>query len=233
MPLATGTSGFAFKEWKGPFYPEKLPDKDMLPYYAERFAAVEINNTFYRMPRESVLTGWAELVPPGFRFCLKAPQKITHIKRLQDVGDEVGYFLRVASVLGERLGPTLFQLPPTLKKDLPRLEAFLALLPRRWHAAIEFRHASWFDDGVFALLRAKDVALCVADTEDLETPLVATADWGYVRLHREAYADDALIAWAGRLRETAWIDTFVFFKHDHDKTGPAAARRFADMLGAG
>lgn len=225
-----GTSGFAFKEWKGTFYPAGLPDDDMLAFYAGRFAAVEVNNTFYRMPRESVLAGWTARVPATFRFCLKASQKITHVRRLAGAGDELGYFLRTASVLGERLGPTLFQLPPNLKRDLSRLEAFLALLPRRWRATIEFRHPSWFDEEVFALLRQRGVALCLADTDDLTTPWVATADWGYLRLHRSAYPAEALAAWAGRTREQGWTESFTFFKHDEDKAGPAAAAAFAALL---
>ena len=207
MRIAVGTSGYAYKEWKGNFYPADLPADGMLRYYGERLNTVEINNTFYRMPQEKVLLDWAAVVPDGFRFVLKASQKITHFKRLKDVGSEVEYFLRVANVLGPKLGPTLFQLPPNLKKDLPRLTDFLALIPRTWRAAFEFRHASWFDDDVFALLKDHNAALCLADTdpdeesgkEALQVPFVATADWGYLRLRRAGYAAADLAAWAGQL----------------------------------
>ena len=227
MRVLAGTSGYAYKEWKGSFYPEDLPADGMLGYYASQFGAVEINNTFYRMPSERILLGWAEQVPDDFRFVLKASQKITHHKRLKDADDEVGYFTRVASSLGPRLGPTLFQLPPYLKKDLPRLEAFLDALPRRWRAAFEFRHESWFDDDVFAALRAHEVALCIADTgEEGDAPFVATAPYGYLRLRRESYTPDDLEQWAARIGEQQWDETYVFFKHEDEGAGPALAKQF-------
>lgn len=185
MKLHVGTSGYACKEWKGSFYPADLPAKHMLRYYAARFRTVEINDTFYRMPTETVLESWASEVAADFRFVLKAPQRITHVQRLQDADDSVAYLLDVAATLRQRLGALLFQLPPSLKKDVPRLRAFLALLPPQTRAAFEFRHASWFDDEVFALLREHRAALCIADAEgDLDVPVVATADWGYLRLRR-------------------------------------------------
>jgi uncharacterized protein YecE (DUF72 family) len=228
--VRTGTSGFSYAEWKGSFYPEKLAAKDMLRFYAERFPTVEINNTFYRMPREELLQGWAEQVPEGFSFVLKAPQRITHIQRLNDAGESVTHFYRVAAALGPRLGPLLFQLPPNFRKDLPRLNAFLDALPDARRIAFEFRHASWFDDQVFAALRARGAALCVADTgEEPVTPLVATTDWGYVRLRREAWSDAELAGWARRIAAQPWTDAFVFFKHEDEGTGPKLAARLAEI----
>ena len=227
MRVLTGTSGFSYKEWKGSFYPEDLPADAMLRYYAERLPAVEINNTFYRMPKAELLASWAEQVPDGFRFVLKASQRITHFKRLKDVSEEVGYFLRVAATLGDRLGPILFQLPPNLKKDLPRLSAFLDVLPAATRAAVEFRHASWFEDDVFEALRARGAALCVAEDEDLATPLVATAGWGYLRLRRPDYGGPEVQAWADRVRGQSWEDAYVFFKHEDAGAGPRLA---AQML---
>jgi uncharacterized protein YecE (DUF72 family) len=205
----------------------------MLGYYAGKFPTVEINNTFYRMPRETVLHDWAARVPPGFRFALKASQRITHHGRLKpDVAESLAYFTRVASELGERRGPTLFQLPPTLKKDRPRLEAFLDLLPRRWQAAIEFRHASWFEEDVYAALQARNVAMVIADHEDFETPLVATAPWGYARLHRPRYTAAALQEWAERLAGLGSEALYVFFKHDDaEGSGPRGAEEFIARLG--
>lgn len=216
MGFFVGTSGYAFKEWKGVFYPAKLPDKDMLAFYASRLPTVEINNTFYRMPREKNLLDWAAQVPESFRFSIKASQRITHHARLVDAGDSVAYLAQALAVLGPRLGPTLFQLPPNLKKDIPRLAAFLAVCPKRWRITFEFRHPSWFeDDQVLELLRAHDAALCIADQDDGTTPLVATASWGYVRLHQLDYDAAALDGWAERLRSFPWSDAFVYFKHDH------------------
>jgi uncharacterized protein YecE (DUF72 family) len=227
MRVDVGTSGYSFPEWKGAFYPKALPAAGMLPYYAERFSTVEINNTFYRLPRESVVTEWAQAVPEGFTFSIKASQRITHHARLKDVDELMGYLLRVTTALGDRRGPTLFQLPPNMKKDRDRLAAFLALIPRRWQAAVEFRHASWFDEDTYDLLRAYEVALVIAESEDQETPLVATAPFGYLRLHRPAYETDALDAWADRLRGQPWERAWVYFKHDTDTAGPALAQSFA------
>ena len=229
MHLRIGTSGYAFPDWKGPFYPADLPNDQFLTYYAGRFPAVEINNTFYRMPREKVLLDWAAQVPDGFRFAVKASQKITHINRLKDVGELLGYLFPTLNVLGAKLGPTLFQLPPNFKLDLPRLDDFLARLPRRWKAALEFRHQSWFTDPVFSALKAKDMALCVLEQDEFTAPLVATATWGYVRLHRLSYDADSLRAWAAKLLGEPWEEAYVFFKHDlgpDQGSGPPAASAF-------
>jgi len=228
MEIRAGTSGWSFKEWKGSFYPKDLPADDQLGFYAGKFPAVEINNTFYRMPRESVLMDWASKVPPSFRFALKASQRITHYGRLKDVASEMEYFTRIASVLGERRGPTLFQLPPNLKKDLPRLVDFLEVVPRRWQSTFEFRHVSWFEDDVYDALRAKDAALCIADHDDFETPVVRTASWAYARLHRKDYDDAAIAAWRARLEGLGADEAYVFFKHDEAAgSGPTAAEAFA------
>jgi uncharacterized protein YecE (DUF72 family) len=211
MNLYVGTSGFSYKEWKGPFYPGELPEKRMLSYYADHFMTVEINNTFYRMPSVSVLETWAGDVPADFKFVLKAPRQITHIHRLKDSADSVSYLLEAAVTLKERLGALLFQLPPNLKKDVPRLRDFLALLPPERRVAFEFRHQSWFDEEVFGLLHDHQVALCIAEAEtDLEVPFVATGDWGYLRLRRPDYGDAELKTWVKRMREQDWRDVFVF-----------------------
>src|SRR3954470_23393301 len=227
MNLYVGTSGYSYKEWKGTFYPGDLPDKQMLRFYGERFGSVEINNTFYRMPKASVLEAWATEVPKNFRFVLKAPQQITHIKRLKEAADSVAYFLKIGAVLKEQLGPLLFQLPPYLKKDLPRLREFLALLPRERRVAFEFRHESWFDEETFALLREHQVALCIAEAEDgVEVPFVSTANWGYLRLRRPDYTDDDLKARMEQVRQQGWKDAFIFFKHEDEGKGPEMAKRF-------
>ncbi len=230
MRLFTGTSGFAYKEWKGSFYPDDLPAAGMLRFYASRFHSVEINNTFYRMPSVATLTGWAEQVPDGFVFVLKASQQITHRKRLKDAAEPTAYFFGNAAVLGERLGPVLVQLPPNLKKDADRLAGFLSIAPADRRLAFEFRHASWFDDEVYALLREHGAALCIAQGEELETPFVATAPWGYLRLRQVAYEDEALGDWAKRIRDQAWTDAFVFFKHEDEGTGPKLAARFESLF---
>lgn len=230
MRLDVGTSGFAYPAWKGRFYPADLPARRMLSYYAEHFRTVEINNTFYRMPSVQRLQAWASEVPADFRFVLKASQRITHVQRLRDTGDSLAYLLEVTATLGPRLGTLLFQLPPNLKKDAERLRAFLALLPASRRAAFEFRHASWFDDEVYALLHAHRAALCIADAEgDLEVPFVATADWGYLRLRRPDYSDAALRSWAQQVRRQDWQDAFVFFKHEDAGQAPRLARRFLEL----
>ena len=227
MAMLAGTSGWSFKEWKGSFYPKGLPDDGMLTYYAGKFPTVEINNTFYRMPKESVLLDWASKVPPEFRFAIKASQRITHYGRLKDVESEVEYFTRITSVLGDLRGPTLFQLPPNLKKDLPRLVDFLEVLPRGWRSTFEFRHSSWFEDDVYDALCAKDAAMCIADHDDFETPAVRTASWGYARLHRLTYDEKALAAWRERLAGLGAAEMYIFFKHDETAgSGPAAAEAF-------
>ncbi|HEX7971775.1 MAG TPA: DUF72 domain-containing protein [Thiobacillus sp.] len=230
MKLYVGTSGYAYKEWKGRFYPKDLPAKQMLRYYGAHFRTVEINNTFYRMPTTALLQAWADEVPADFRFVLKAPQRITHLARLQDADETVATLLDVAATLQQRLGALLFQLPPNLKKDVARLRAFLALLPGEPRVAFEFRHASWFDDAVFALLSEHRAALCIAEAEgDLDVPVVATVDWGYLRLRRPDYDDAALQAWAQRLRQQDWQEAFVFFKHEDAGRGPQLAARFIEL----
>jgi uncharacterized protein YecE (DUF72 family) len=231
MRFFIGTSGYSYKEWKGSFYPEKLPAKEMLAYYAERFSTVEINNTFYRMPAPSVLESWAAQVPENFRFALKAPQVITHLKRLKDVEEPTERFLQVAAVLKKRLGPLLFQLPPNFKKDLPRLEGLLDLFPVGTAAALEFRHESWFDDEVYARMRARSCALCVADSEDLPSPdLVNTARWGMLRLRREKYSKQGLVEWFDKAKSQKWDEAYVFFKHEDSGTAPKFASHFLELV---
>jgi uncharacterized protein YecE (DUF72 family) len=225
-----GTSGYSYAEWKGNFYPEKIPAKDMLRFYAGKFPTVEINNTFYRMPKSDVLRGWVEQVPEHFAFVLKAPQRITHIQRLRECGELLRHLYGVAATLGPQLGPVLFQLPPNFKKDVPRLKAFFEAMPERRRVAFEFRHASWFDDETLDALRAEGAALCVADTgEEPVAPLIATTDWGYLRLRREDFSDRDLRDWAGRIREQPWTDAFVFLKHEEEGRGPKLAARLMEF----
>jgi len=231
MEVLVGTSGYSYKEWKGSFYPKDIKAADMLRFYAERFRAVEINNTFYRMPTADVLAGWGGQVGDHFQFVLKAPQRITHQKRLNAVDDDVAYFFSIAQRLEGRLGPTLFQLPPYSKKDLARLDGLLRLVPAGRRVALEFRHESWFADDVYDRLRASNAALCIADTD--EEPLEGirpTADWGYLRLRRVEYDDAALGAWADRVRAQDWRDAYVFFKHEDEGTGPRFAAAFIEKL---
>ncbi|HKZ79090.1 MAG TPA: DUF72 domain-containing protein [Pyrinomonadaceae bacterium] len=230
MNLLVGTSGYSYKEWKGSFYPEKLPAREMLSFYSSKLPTVEINNTFYRLPQKSMLENWQMQVPKGFRFVLKAPQRITHFKRLKDVGDETKYFLDTASVLGEQLGVVLFQLPPNMKKDLERLKDFVQLLSPQGRAAFEFRHPTWFDNDVLELLSAHNLPLCVSDTDDLPASHIdRTANWGYVRLRRVNYPEEALRQWLELIQNQKWQDVFVFFKHEDEGTGPRLARQFLDM----
>ena len=235
MLIHVGTSGWSYKEWKGSFYPADLPADDMLRYYSTRLATVEINNSFYRIPKETVLLDWADQVPPGFRFVLKASRRITHINRLANEDGSLEYFLRTVNVLGERLGPTLFQCPPSLRKDLTRLRDFLASVPRTWRAAMEFRHASWFTDEVYDALREHDIALVAVDEDEGEgagAPLVPTAAWGYLRLRRADYGEDALKSWLERIRSQPWQEAYAFLKHDEDKpTGPEAAVKLTELAG--
>lgn len=227
-----GTSGFSHDGFRGVFYPVGLPAKDMLGFYATHLPAVELNATFYRVPAAKTVANWREQVPEAFRFALKAPQRITHRARLSGADDTVAFFYRSAAELGEKLGPVLFQLPPSFQKDLPRLEAFLELLPAGGHAAFEFRHASWFSDDVFDLLRRKRVALCVAESEALEAPVVATANFGYLRLRKVDYGSSQLAAWSERILEQAWDDVFAFFKHEEGARGVAHAQTLAALLEA-
>jgi uncharacterized protein YecE (DUF72 family) len=232
MRIRAGTSGWSYKEWKGHFYPDKIAAKDMLRFYGEHFGTVEVNNTFYRMPKPEVLAGWAAEVPDDFAFVVKASKRITHDRRLNDVADSTEYLLRTTTALGSKLGPFLVQLPPNLKKDVGRLRAFLPLLAPPARAAFEFRHPSWFDDEVYAALRAHGHAWCVADTgEEGDPPFVATADWGYLRLRRVLYEESDLAAWADRVRAQPWREAFVFFKHEDEGTGPKLAARFLSVAG--
>src|SRR5919107_1578827 len=234
MNIQVGTSGWSYKEWKGSFYPPKLPADAMLRYYASRFSTVEVNNSFYRMPRESVLAGWAEQVSPEFRFVMKASRRITHNNRLNDDDGSLGYFLRAVTPLGPRLGPTLFQLPPTFHRDLDRLQSFLDRLPKRWAAAVEFRHESWFDDSTYELLRSRGVALVGVDRDPDQgsgAPVVPTAPWGYLRLRRSLYDTAGLRGWAERILSLPWEQAFVFLKHEEGSpTGPGAAEQLKAIL---
>ena len=230
MNIYVGTSGYSYREWKATFYPKDLPVQQMLRFYGERFRTVEINSTFYGMPKASVLERWANAVPDDFKFVLKAPKQITHLQGLHDAGDLVSQLLEIAGALTKHRGPLLFQLPPTAKKDMHRLRAFLGLLPLQHRATFEFRHPSWLDDEVFGLLHDYHAALCIADADDhLRVPFVATTDWGYVRLRRPDYGDAEIKAWVKRLLEQDWQETFVFFKHEDEGKGPQMAKRFMEL----
>jgi uncharacterized protein YecE (DUF72 family) len=228
MKLRAGTSGYAFKEWKGSFYPRDLKDDAMLGFYASKFPAVEINNTFYRLPREHVLQEWASQVPEPFTFAIKASQRITHYGRLKpESASALEFLLKNTSSLGDRLGPILFQLPPNMKKDLDRLRGFLDLLPADRKYTIEFRHESWFDEDVFAALRERDIPLCIVEQPEFASPVVATASWGYLRLHRFDYDAPMLAEWSARIKAQSWSDAYVFFKHDEGAgSGPPAVDAF-------
>ncbi len=227
MKYWVGTSGFSYKAWKGSFYPEDLANDGMLAYYGERLNAVEINNTFYRMPKRSVLADWAGKVPDDFSFVLKASRKITHFKRLKNTEDELGYLVDVSGELGARLGPMLFQLPPNLKIDVERLRDFVSLFPKGFRAAFEFRNDSWFAEETYTVLGDAGVALVAADTgADELPPVVATAPYGYLRLRREVYEPGDLDRWARTVSDQEWEDAFVFFKHEDEGAGPALAERF-------
>ena len=228
-----GTSGYNYPEWRGTFYPERFPASEMLAYYAERLSTVEINYTFYRMPSEKALQGWADGTPEQFRLALKAPQRITHQSKLRDCAETVEVFLKRAALLKEKLGPILFQLPPWMRKDVPLLEEFSGYLPAGTRAAFEFRHGSWFDDDVYECLKGGELALCIADSEKLSTPPVRTADYGYLRLRDEGYGPADIARWAGVVRELegAASEVFVYFKHEEAGKGPAFARLLMTELG--
>lgn len=217
-----GTSGFQYPEWKGFFYPEKLPTAKMLPYYAERFPTTEINYTFRRIPSGKTIESWCELTPDRFKFSLKAPQRVTHFAKLQNCADSLNYFFGILQGLEDKLGPILFQLPPSFKKDLQVLKDFLEHLPDGVRAAFEFRHRSWFADEIFESLRAHNVALCLAESAELSTPLEATARFGYLRLRREDYGAPDIARWSEFLQSRAdqWSDAFVYFKHEEQGIGP-------------
>lgn len=231
--ILVGTSGYAYPEWKGSFYPADLAASKMLPYYASRFSTVEINATFYRMPTPKIIANWASQVPPSFRFTLKAPKRITHDRRLNDAGELVAGFCAAASELGPQLAALLFQLPPNFKKNLEVFDRFLDTLPPRACAAFEFRHESWWDEDVYVRLRARNCALCIADTETRSTPLVTTADFAYFRLRDEGYQEGDIERWAAVARDldTGMNDVFVYFKHEDAGKGAAFGQRMMQMLG--
>jgi uncharacterized protein YecE (DUF72 family) len=230
MQVHVGMSGFAYKEWKGSFYPEDLAADDMLEFYSTRFTTVEMNNTFYRMPSEKTLLQWAGSVPEGFTFALKASRRITHHARLGNVGDLLDYVVRNAAILGPKLGPLLFQLPPTMKKDLDRLRVFLTLLPPTWKIALEWRHPSWEDEEVYGLLGSHGVAAVTAEFDDPVALLRSSTGWGYLRLHRAGYTPDDLRRWVDRIGDQQWQECFVYFKHEEDIAGPERAQVFAGLL---
>jgi len=235
VAIWVGTSGYNYPEWKGSFYPQKLPAAKMLPFYAQSFNTVEINYTFYRIPNTKILAGWSRDTPAGFRLTLKAPKRITHIARLRDCGELLEYFLRVSATLEAKRGALLFQLPPYFRRDLAVLDAFLAQLPADTCAAFEFRHASWMDTEVFARLRARNLALCIADSEKFSTPLEITASYGYFRLRDEGYTAEDLRRWADLIRTNTALcsDVYVYFKHEEAGKGPQFARLLLEALGAG
>jgi uncharacterized protein YecE (DUF72 family) len=230
MDLWVGTSGYSYKEWRGSFYPEKFPAEAMLGHYAARLPAVEINNTFYRLPKADVLEGWAGQVTGDFRFVLKASRRITHIKRLRQAGDETAYLYQAALSLGRHMGVVLFQLPPNFQKDVPRLRAFLDGLPAGRGAAFEFRHSTWFDEETFDALRAAGCALCLADTDDQPLKnLMTTADWGYLRLRKEKYTKKSVAKLAEQVRSQPWKGAYVFFKDEGEGAGPKYALQFLEL----
>jgi uncharacterized protein YecE (DUF72 family) len=227
-----GTSGYNYPEWKGTFYPADLPAAKMLPYYAARFPTVEINYTFYRMPNEKLVSGWAAQTPSPYKLTLKAPRRITHDSRLKNTGDLVGSFCQVAGTLADKLGILLFQLPPNLKKDLSLFDRFLADLPPRVRAAFEFRHPSWLEEDIFGRLESRNLALCIADSEKMSTPVRLTADYAYFRLRDEGYTPDDIARWADRIvHDAAGREVFVYFKHEEEGKGPEFARLLMEKLG--
>jgi uncharacterized protein YecE (DUF72 family) len=231
MNFWIGTSGFQYSEWKGNFYPEDLSTAKMLPFYAERFSTTEINYTFHRIPAQKTIENWKAQTPEEFRFALKAPQKITHWSKLRDCANTLEYFCKVVTDLGNRLGPVLFQLPPTFKKDMDVLCSFLRELPSM-RAAFEFRNESWFDDEIFDLLRSRNIALCIADTDTIATPKEITADYGYLRLRREDYTQEDVKRWSDFAREqnAKWADAFIYFKHEESGIGPKLAGQMMELL---
>jgi uncharacterized protein YecE (DUF72 family) len=230
MKIHVGTSGYGYKEWKGIFYPEKISPHDMLRFYGERFNTVEINYTFYHMPTVAGLSGWAEQVPDDFYFSLKAPQAITHLKLLKNVKEETKYFFRTMSVLKNKSGPALFQLPGSFRANPAVLEEFLSLIPANMTCAFEFRSKSWFKKEILELLRAKDCCLCTADTDEKPAgEIISTATWGYLRLRRTDYTEADLSLWLERILAQNWEQAFVFFKHEEEAKGPELAKRFQEL----
>ncbi len=235
MKIYSGTSGFAYKEWKGSFYPEKTPPKEMLHAYSGRLNTVEINNTFYHMPKKDLLASWAGQVSDDFVFALKAPQVITHFKQLRNVRDETEYLFATLPVLGGKLGPVLFQFPKSFHADYAALADLLAMIPRTALCAFEFRNPSWLTDGVLELLRKKGCSLCIADSDEAPVQeVVSTAAWGYLRLRRSDYSESDLSRWTEKVLSQKWERAFVFFKHEGDEArGPKLAMRFQELAGPG
>ncbi len=230
MVIHVGTSGYAYKEWKGTFYPEKISPKEMLRFYSGRLQTVEINNTFYHMPTESVLTSWAEQVPEDFVFALKAPQVITHLKHLRNVSGETEYLFRTLSILEKKLGPVLFQFPKSFRANQPAFEDFLGLVPRNLPCAFEFRSPTWHEDGILNLLREREFSLCIADAdEDPAKEIIPTASWGYLRLRRSDYTEADLAQWLGKVLSQKWEKAFVFLKHEDEGKGAQMALRFREL----
>ena len=227
MKYWIGTSGFQYPEWKGKFYPEKMPASQMLPYYAGHFTSTEINYTFRRIPAEQTISKWPDATPARFKFSFKAPQRITHFAKLRDCAEILKVFQKAISSAADKLGPVLFQLPPTFARDAEVLRAFLSDLPRGMRAAFEFRHESWFDEPIFEILRAANAALCVAEDEELATPAIATADFGYLRLRREDYKGPQIKRWSKWISEqqSRWSEAFVYFKHEDSAVGPKFAQQ--------
>jgi uncharacterized protein YecE (DUF72 family) len=231
MHFWVGTSGFQYTEWRGSFYPEKMPTTQMLPYYAERLNSTEINYSFHRIPSRKTIDAWSAATPERFKFSPKAPQKVTHFSKLRDCADTLRYFGDVVLGLGAKLGVVLFQLPPSLKKDAPLLAGFLRDIPMELRATFEFRHESWFDDEIFALLREHNVALCIAESDTIAAPQVVTADFGYLRLRREDYVTADIAKWAGFAKaQSNWRDAFVHFKHEEAGLGPKFAAEFKGLV---
>ena len=234
MKIHIGTSGYGYKEWKGIFYTEKISPREMLRFYVERLNAVEINYTFHHMPTERIIAPWAEQVPDDFTFAFKAPQVITHVKRLKDVGEEAGYFFKTMSILEKKMGPALFQFPGSFRANHQALEEFLALIPAHIHCAFEFRSKSWFKNDILELLRAKGCSLCTADTDEKPADaIISTAPWGYLRLRRSEYTEADLSQWLDRILAQKWEQAFVFFKHEEDgkaSGGPELAKLFRELV---
>jgi uncharacterized protein YecE (DUF72 family) len=225
-----GTSGFQYPEWKGKFYPTEISARSMLPFYAERFSTTEINYSFRRIPSSEAVSNWTAASPPRFKFSFKAPQRITHFARLVNCAEKLEIFLEAISPMKRKLGAVLFQLPPNFKKDTNRLDDFLQILPQGFKYAFEFRHDSWFVDDVFGLLRKRKAALCLAENEELSTPRVRTANFGYLRLRREDYKPAMLRSWAKWVDEQRWSEAFVYFKHEERAIGPKFATPFLGFL---
>ena len=232
MRIHVGTSGYNYTEWKGTFYPADLPTKEMFRYYSAQFRTVEINFTFYRMPTEKTTSAWLAQAPEGFTYTLKAPQRITHVQKLQNSEESLAMFVKAARVLDSHLATLLFQLPPTFRCDLDRLQRFLTAMPEGVRPAFEFRHDSWLNEDVYGLLSANNAALCIADFGTKTTPLRPTARHGYFRLRDEGYQVADLTRWADEIlsHADAWDDVFVYFKHEDEGKGPEFAKIFLDQL---